>query len=538
MEERFQRLEAANRALHHSLDELGPALRQAHGAIKDLQHELSVIRDQRIPTLERRADAAEEAIRATQAEVAALRDSRIPALEGRADGLEETLKTTGEELEQLRDGRIPILEERADGLEETLKTTGEELEQLRDGRIHILEERADGLEKALKLTGEELEELRDGRIPALEGRADGLEKTLKTTGEELEQLRGGRVSLLESRADQLEELLGLAGRELERLRDGRIPETEGRMDRAEAHLAEAVQELNRLRDEGLPAAVERQDLLVQRLASGQEELGSLVERLLLAEPLPAPRSSAVEDHLSRAMQVVQPALLREFRGSEEEIAHRLERYLTVLKGNAPVLDLGCGRGELLLLLREAGVEASGVEGDPALATAARRRGVAVRQADVLSALAEEKDSSRGAVTAVHLLEHLDPVTLLHVLAEVRRILRPNGVLVAECPNPHSLRVGAALFWLDPTHVRPLLPETLALFLKASGFVVEETEYLHPFPRSQSLRAPEEEGEDAGAIGARLARLEERLEAILNGFRDFTMVARKAPAPSAGAEEVQ
>ncbi|HHQ47841.1 MAG TPA: methyltransferase domain-containing protein [Acidobacteria bacterium] len=422
--------------------------------------------------------------------------------------------------------RLLAAEAAAAELRRSLERLQHEVELVRDERVPGLERRADSVEEALRADQGEIARLRDERVPALEHRADNLEAALEAAGREMEILRDERVSTLENRADGLEEVVRLAGREIERVRDHRLPALEGRLDGTETHLAEAVRELDRVRDERLPAAVARQDVLHERLAREQEELGSLVERILLREPLPVPEASPREQQVAEALQTVQPLLLEEFRGGEEEIAHRLERYLPILEGHPPVLDLGCGRGELLLLLREAGIEAAGVEGDPALATAARRRGLVVRQADAVAALREEADGALGAVTAIHLLEHLDPVALLELLAEVRRALRPGGVLAVECPNPHSLRVGAALFWLDPTHVRPLLPETLTLFLRASGFSVETTEYLHPFPDSQSLITEPWDPGDTEGIGGRLAQLERRLDTLLNGFRDFSIVARK------------
>jgi O-antigen chain-terminating methyltransferase len=228
---------------------------------------------------------------------------------------------------------------------------------------------------------------------------------------------------------------------------------------------------------------------------------------------------------------VQPLLAEAFRGSEREIRHRLDRYLEMLRESAPVLDLGCGRGELLTMLREAGVQASGLELDRSLAQAARRRGLEVIESDAVEHLKSQSPGTLGAVTAIHLVEHLETAELMALLAEIRRVLKPGGILVLECPNPHNLRVGAALYWRDPTHRRPLLPETLELFCIASGFEVRGIELLHPFPEEQSLsneRAdiPADAAPGVAELADRLDRVTGRLDELLNGPRDFTLVAAK------------
>ncbi|MGD8439512.1 MAG: hypothetical protein PVG53_03180, partial [Holophagae bacterium] len=96
--------------------------------------------------------------------------------------------------------------------------------------------------------------------------------------------------------------------------------------------------------------------------------------------------------------------------------------------------------------------------------------------------------------------------------------------------PHSLRVGAALFWIDPSHNRPLMPETLELYLATSGFDVERREPLHPFPDDQLFTTDgpvESKGDDELAVlGARLERLCHRLDELVNGARDVALWARK------------
>jgi SAM-dependent methyltransferase len=318
--------------------------------------------------------------------------------------------------------------------------------------------------------------------------------------------------------------------ELAEVRDQRLGPVEKRVDAVEGALGAVSDETGRLRDEVFPASVARSDALLDRLAEELEETASLLERSLQGEPFPIAGASPIDEgRLSDALDDVQPLLLESFRGSDEEIRHRLDGYLPDLRTAEPVLDLGCGRGELLLLLREAGVEATGVDGDAALVQAATRRGLKVIHGDVLEVLRSQESGSQGAVTAIHFFEHLTPATLAAVLAEVRRVLRPGGLVIAECPNPHTLRVGATFFWQDPTHSRPLLPETLELFLKAAGLTPTRRELLHPFPDDQLLT--DDEGgtqaltdPDVTMLAERVDRLRSRLDEILNGPRDFAVWA--------------
>jgi len=345
----------------------------------------------------------------------------------------------------------------------------------------------------------------------------------------LDNLRAGLL-VAEGRLDETQDAIRTIQRELGEVRDRRLGPVEQRVDAAEQALREVSDETTRLRDDAFPASVARSDALLERLAEELEEVASLVERSLRGEPLPsADPTSLDEGRLADALAAVQPLLLESFRGGEEEIRHRLDRYLSDLQSSSPVLDLGCGRGELLLLLREAGVEATGVEGDAALAGGARRRGLRIIEGDVLEVLRGLESDAWGAVTAIHFFEHLAPSAMAAVLAEVRRVLQPGGLLIVECPNPHSLRVGGALFWQDPSHLRPLLPETLELFLRTAGFTLSRREFLHPFPTDQ-LFVDDEGGtqavtdSDMTTLAERVDRLRRRLDEVLNGPRDFAVWA--------------
>jgi SAM-dependent methyltransferase len=158
-----------------------------------------------------------------------------------------------------------------------------------------------------------------------------------------------------------------------------------------------------------------------------------------------------------------------FRGPEELIRERQRRYLPLLRGKSPVLDAGCGRGELLDLLREEGIEAIGVDLDPQLVDHCRAKGHEnVEVGDVVEWLAAAPDASLGAVFSAQVVEHLPVESLERFLAEALRALRPDGVFIAETVNPHSLRALRA-FWVDLTHQSPIFPEVLLQLCRGTGF---------------------------------------------------------------------
>lgn len=165
-----------------------------------------------------------------------------------------------------------------------------------------------------------------------------------------------------------------------------------------------------------------------------------------------------------------------FRGSEEHVRALQEGYVDLLRDHAPVLDLGCGRGELLDLLAGAGVAASGVDGDAEMTAACVAKGLDVRQGDAIAYLGDVPDGSLGAIVAMQVVEHLPAAALDELLELSRAKLRDGGVLVAETVNPHALNAMKA-FWVDPTHHHPLFPETLLELCRIAGF--ERAYVTHP-----------------------------------------------------------
>jgi SAM-dependent methyltransferase len=158
-----------------------------------------------------------------------------------------------------------------------------------------------------------------------------------------------------------------------------------------------------------------------------------------------------------------------FRGSEEFIRDRQRVYVERLRVCAPVLDVGCGRGEMLDLLRDHGIAASGVDLDSGMVERCVRRGHDVRHADALVYLAERGPGAFGAIFAAQFIEHLDYARLTDFLRLAHASLAPGGCLIVETVNPHSISA-LRTFWVDPTHQAPLFPEVVVTLCGLHGFV--------------------------------------------------------------------
>jgi SAM-dependent methyltransferase/glycosyltransferase involved in cell wall biosynthesis len=156
-----------------------------------------------------------------------------------------------------------------------------------------------------------------------------------------------------------------------------------------------------------------------------------------------------------------------FRGPEERIRELLVPYVDLLRGHEPVLDVGCGRGELLDLLRDAGIRAIGVDLDTGMVERAREKGHEVERGDAVEYL-DQNEGTFGAIAAIHVIEHLPYESLLRFLELARRRLAPGGVFVAETVNPHSLQAFKT-FYTDLTHRAPIFPEVAAALARIQGF---------------------------------------------------------------------
>lgn len=206
------------------------------------------------------------------------------------------------------------------------------------------------------------------------------------------------------------------------------------------------------------------------------------------------------------------------RGSRDLIRDRLKVYLPFIEpllvddAKATALDLGCGRGEWLELLRDSGFDAQGVDMDEGMLAACTERGLNVQQGDAISALKHLPDQSLSIVSGFHFAEHIPFDVLDELVAHAHRVLRPGGLLILETPNPENLVVGTSSFYLDPTHVRPIPPLLLSFLPEYHGYARVQIVRLQEDP---ALRALHEVG----------------LMQVLEGVSpDYAIVAQKSASP--------
>jgi O-antigen chain-terminating methyltransferase len=186
----------------------------------------------------------------------------------------------------------------------------------------------------------------------------------------------------------------------------------------------------------------------------------------------------------------------QFRGSKEDIRARVADYLPLFAGASDVVDIGCGRGEFLDLLRARGVKARGLDINHEMVEVCRERGLDAEQGDALAYLQTLPDGSIGGLFAAQVVEHLEPAYLTQLIDVAFAKLRPGSRIVLETINPACWAAFFESYIRDISHVRPLHPDTLKYLLVASGFQRVEIRFRAPFPehaKLQTLAAAQEHG---------------------------------------------
>jgi O-antigen chain-terminating methyltransferase len=227
--------------------------------------------------------------------------------------------------------------------------------------------------------------------------------------------------------------------------------------------------------------------LEQQVTDLNTSLGEAVQPTPVVAQTPAARPD---------LDALYLAFEERFRGNRDVVKERLKVYLpllhnsTVGRDNTPILDIGCGRGEWLELLRDEGFNSRGIDASPTMVDLSRQLGLKVDQTDAVAHLRSLPDASLGGVTGFHIIEHLPLEILIALLDETVRVLKPGGLALFETPNPENILVGSHDFYLDPTHIKPLPSLQVHFLAEQRGLSRVEIFHLNPPPAEKRLSGSE------------------------------------------------
>ena len=209
-----------------------------------------------------------------------------------------------------------------------------------------------------------------------------------------------------------------------------------------------------------------------------------------------------------------------FRGSPADIQNRQRIYLPYLEEvkakarmeRTPFIDLGCGRGEWLSLLKDVNIPAIGIDLNTRKIEECVAQGLDAKHADALAFLQSQQPGTIAGVTGFHLIEHLSFEQMIALFDAAYVALQPGGLLIFETPNPENLIIGSCSFHVDPTHQKPIVPDVAQFIARQRGFSKAEILRLNPFEEDMHLQAT--------------SPTQELLNRLLFGARDFALIAWK------------
>ena len=249
--------------------------------------------------------------------------------------------------------------------------------------------------------------------------------------------------------------------------------------------------------------LERMRLDYERLIHA--ELRLLRQRAGLAPPAPAAAAAPAPEPSFDALW-----LAERFRGSQEHVRESQKFYVPFFQGRAEVLDIGCGRGEFLELMREAGVPARGIDLSDECVALCRSKGLRADHADLFQFLDGLADAALDGIFSAQVVEHLAPERLPELVRLAASKLVRGGLLVIETPNPECLAIFSTHFYLDPTHNRPVPAALLRFYMEEAGFGQIDIHYRSPAVESMPS----------------LASLPEQFREAFFGGLDYAILSRK------------
>ncbi len=215
----------------------------------------------------------------------------------------------------------------------------------------------------------------------------------------------------------------------------------------------------------------------------------------------------------------------DFRGSREEIATKFQDYVKYYQGGiqGPVLDLGCGRGEFLELLKKASIQGIGVDSNQKMVEQCRKLSLDVSQGDLLEYLKAQPESTLGGIFCSQVVEHLPPEYLLRLLEAAHSRLKEGAPMLLETVNVGSAFGFLQVYTKDLTHRLPIHPETLKFLVAAAGFQNPKIHFVSPVPAVAQLKLIQNADDEASAVFNQNMK---KLNQLLFDYQEYAVLAAK------------
>ncbi len=320
-----------------------------------------------------------------------------------------------------------------------------------------------------EITGRLSEDLRTG-LEGVEERLEGVEKRGLRLLEEAVELKDVRTHWTEWR-QEWERKLSI--NEVQFLRG--VADLQSAFQHRVTLLESNFREMVKSQHADFTGALDRSGIDIQkRLWEDLERVRATFENLIHTELRLIRQRAVIAPAEPRALPGVPPAPLdyarfsERFRGSEDCVAEKQSFYLPLFANRNEVVDLGCGRGEFLQLLKENGIPARGVDASAETVAVCRSHGLDAECADLFTYLNAIPDLTLDGIFCAQVVEHLPPERVAELVRLATSKLGRNGLLVIETPNPECLAIFATYFYLDPTHSRPVPSALLRFYMEECG----------------------------------------------------------------------
>jgi len=218
-----------------------------------------------------------------------------------------------------------------------------------------------------------------------------------------------------------------------------------------------------------------------------------------------------------------------YRGSTDDIKKRQTIFLEYFRNCHNILDIGCGRGEFLSLLKENNIGAKGIDLNEDMVLFCQKNGFDVKETDALSYLESLENKSLDGIFSGQVVEHLQPGELIDLVKLCYDKMKYGTYFIAETINPLCLSVFAKSFYMDLSHVKPVHPATIKFLMESAGFREVEFKFFSPHSDDAKLAKFEitDDMDDKNRQHLKLMNQNiDKINELLYGFQDYAVIGKK------------